>query len=77
MQVIPDRGDAASFESAPAVDAACRIGRKGVPILKGGQRSARLAHRTLFSPPEDNIIEIYAEFDSRCAGHRLGFIVTA
>jgi lactoylglutathione lyase len=48
----------------PAVDAChAELVAKGVPILRGPTDLADWRHRTLFfRDPEDNIIEIYAEY---------------
>ena len=48
----------------PAVDAChAELVAKGVPILRGPTDLPQWRHRTLFfRDPEDNIIEIYAEY---------------
>jgi catechol 2,3-dioxygenase-like lactoylglutathione lyase family enzyme len=48
----------------PAVDAChAELLARGVPILRGPTDLAQFRHRTLFfSDPEDNVIEIYAEY---------------
>ena len=50
--------------SLPAVDAChAELVDKGVPILRGPTDLPHWRHRTLFfRDPEDNIIEIYAEY---------------
>ncbi len=48
----------------PAVDAChAELAAKGVPILRGPTDLPEWRHRTLFfHDPEDNILEIYAEY---------------
>src|SRR6266704_2080565 len=58
----------------PAVDAChAELVAKGVPVLREPTDLPDWRHRTLFfRDPEDNIIEIYAEYYPRCADLAVG-----